>query len=499
MLCTNNRWTLAPHLRLLTERLMDVATGKTQRLIVSMPPGHGKSTLVSHYFPTWMLGRFPDLSILLTSYEANFAAGWGRQCRDTLAMYGPQVFGVQPDPRVSRADWWQIQGSNGKLLTAGMGGAITGKRFDVMVVDDPVKNSDQAGSSTLRAKQWDWFASTAYTRLEPGGRMVVVMTRWHEDDLAGRLIAEARDGGEPWEIINLPALAGDDDPLDRKPGAALWPERYSADALERTRGVVGSFWFNAMYQGRPTAPGGEVLKSDWFRYWRWADPGETTIELRGGGLALDVPADSGLVFQTIDLAASLKSSADYSVIQTWMRIAAEKSYHFLMLDQVRRRMDGPDLIAAVEAGVAKWKPRIVGVESSGFQLAICQMLKKKGIPVREIRPDRDKLSRALAATPAMESGRVWFPAAAPWRAAREAELLAFPNAAHDDQVDALSMAIGGFVRLPSSTFTAAPVTISSLPVHRRASRILDIAKPSDYGGQPSTIKESDGGVYLEED
>ncbi len=119
------------------------------------------------------------------------------------------------------------------------------------------------------------------------------------------------------------------------------------------------------------------------------------------------------MFQTIDLAASLKSSADYSVIQTWMRIRADKSHHFLMLDQVRRRMDGPDLIATVEAGVAKWKPRIVGVESSGFQLAICQMLKKKGIPVREVRPDRDKLSRALAATPAMEAGRVWFPAVAP--------------------------------------------------------------------------------------
>ena len=499
MLCTNNRWMMAPHLRLLTERLMDIATGKTQRLIVSMPPGHGKSTLVSHYGIFWMLGRFPELSVLLTSYEANFAAGWGRQCRDTLAMYGPQVFGVQPDPRVSRADWWQVQGTKGKMLTAGSGGAITGKRFDICVCDDLVRNSADAMSPTLRDKQFDWFASTLYTRLEPGGRVIIVMTRWHEDDIAGRLIAEARDGGEPWEVINLPALAGDDDPLDRKPGAALWPERYSAEALERTRGVVGSYWFNAMYQGRPTAPGGEVLKSEWFRYWRWADPGETTIELRGGGLAHDVPADSGLIFQTIDLAASLKSSADYSVIQTWMRIRADKMDHFLMLDQVRRRMDGPDLIATVEAGVAKWKPRIVGVESSGFQLAICQMLKKKGIPVREVRPDRDKLSRALAATPAMESGRVWFPAVAPWRADLEAELLAFPNAAHDDQVDALSMAIGGFVRLPSSTFSPEPVNISNIPVHRRASRILDIAKPSDFGGQPSTIKESDGGVYLEED
>ncbi len=237
---------------------------------------------MSHYGIVWMLGRFPELSILLTSYEANFAAAWGRQCRDTLAMYGPQVFGVQPDPRVSRADWWQVQGTKGKMLTAGSGGAITGKRFDVCVCDDLIRNSSDAMSPTLRNKQFDWFASTLYTRLEPGGRVIIVMTRWHEDDIAGRLIAEARDGGEPWEIINLPALAGDDDPLDRKPGAALWPERYSAEALERTRGVVGSYWFNAMYQGRPTAPGGEVLKSEWFRYWRWADPGETTIELRGG-------------------------------------------------------------------------------------------------------------------------------------------------------------------------------------------------------------------------
>jgi hypothetical protein len=229
MLCTNNRWMMAPHLRLLTERLMDIATGKTQRLIVSMPPGHGKSTLVSHYGIVWMLGRFPELSILLTSYEANFAAGWGRQCRDTLAMYGPQVFGVQPDPRVSRADWWQVQGTKGKMLTAGSGGAITGKRFDVCVCDDLVRNSADAMSPTLRNKQFDWFASTLYTRLEPGGRVIIVMTRWHEDDIAGRLIAEARDGGEPWEVINLPALAGDDDhrASRRGPGARCpggrWP------------------------------------------------------------------------------------------------------------------------------------------------------------------------------------------------------------------------------------------------------------------------------------
>src|SRR5690348_3861723 len=225
---SDGRWQYAPHLRLLSDALWRVAAGHIRRLMVFMPPRHGKSELVSHYFPAWYLGTRPNRRVILTSYEADFAATWGRKVRDVLAEFGPTLYGVRVRDDSSAANRWDLAEHTGGMVTAGVGGPITGRGADVLIIDDPVKNADDALSATMRERVWEWWRSTAYTRLEPSGAAVLVMTRWHEDDLAGRLLGEMEQGGEHWEVLRLPAIAEEeDDALGRHPGEALWPQRFS--------------------------------------------------------------------------------------------------------------------------------------------------------------------------------------------------------------------------------------------------------------------------------
>jgi hypothetical protein len=257
---TRGKWQLAPHLDLLNRRLLDTAAGRTRRLMVFAPPRHGKSQLVSVYLPAWFLGVYPDKRVILSSYEASFAAGWGRKVRDILAEHGEAVFGLKLRSDSTAADRWDLAGHAGGMMTAGVGGPLTGKGADLFILDDPVKNAEEAMSQALRDKCWDWFLSTAYTRLEPGAAVVLIMTRWHPDDLSGRILARQEETGALWDVVSLPALAEADDPLGRKPGEALWPERYPVESLNEIRSTQGSMWFQAMYQQSPTLPEGNLFK-----------------------------------------------------------------------------------------------------------------------------------------------------------------------------------------------------------------------------------------------
>jgi hypothetical protein len=207
--------------------------------------------LTSQYFPAWYLGVFPDRRIILASYEADFAASWGRKARDILEEYGPSLFGVGVRRGSSAANRWDLEGKTGGMETAGIGGPITGKGANLLIIDDPVKNPAEALSPLYRQKAWDWYASAAYTRLEPDAAIVVIQTRWHPEDLAGRIVAQASKGGEPFEILNLPALAEQGDILGRQPGEALWPERFPAERLAEIRQTQGERWFVSLYQQRP--------------------------------------------------------------------------------------------------------------------------------------------------------------------------------------------------------------------------------------------------------
>jgi len=399
-------------------------------VLVTMPPRHGKSMLVSHFFPAWYLGVRPTKRVMLASYSNEFAAGWGRKVRDVISEFGRDVFGVSLRKGSAAVHRFEIARHGGGMITAGAGGAMTGLGADLMIIDDPVKNAEQAASRVWRERTWDWYQSTAYTRLEPGASVVLVQTRWHGDDLAGRLLRDAGDGGERWATLNLPALAEVDDPLGRLIGEALWPARYPLERLEAIRRTLGAHWWSALYQQRPSPQEGGLFQRDWFRYWRAADEAYRLDDRL-------VPIEACFRFATVDLAVSEREQADYTVAAVWDCTSAGD---LVLLDLLRERLSAPRLMAALKRLAAKWRPDFLGVEKTGFQLAIVQQLRRDGATVKPLAARGDKVSRAHAAAVRFEGGQVYFPAGAPWLVELEAELLAFPHGPHDDQVDAVSYA-----------------------------------------------------------
>lgn len=434
---SGGRWECPKHLALLNRKLAQVAAGRIRRLMIAMPPRHGKSQFASQYFPAWYLGTFPDHRVILVGYEASFAASWGRKARDILREHGPSQFGVSVRRDAASAESWLIAGRYGGMDTAGVGGPLTGKGANLLIIDDPIKNAEDANSPTLREKAWDWYTSTAYTRLEPGGAIILIQTRWHEDDLAGRVLANARCGGEPWEVLELPALAVEDDILGRPRGEALWPNRYSVAALERTKATLGSYWFAALYQQRPAPAEGNRFKRYWFRYWSAEGQG-SLYRLRGVPDRI-VRARDCRRFGTVDLAVSTRTSADYTVLAAW---AVTPDGDLLLIDLIRERFEEPDLIRQAVALRARHDLDYLAVEANGVQLGIVQTMRRSPhkLAVRGIVNDRDKLSRASTAIIRCEAGQIFFPERAPWLDTYESELLGFPSGAHDDQVDATSLA-----------------------------------------------------------
>lgn len=431
-------WQPAPHLELLCAKLEAVERGEIKRLMVFMPPRHGKSEVVSKKFPAWFLGRNPDEEIILTSYAAELAYDFSRIARDTLREWGPRLWDVSVAQDSSAVGRWGIQGHRGGLTAAGVGGPITGRGAKVAIVDDPFKNYEEAASATIREKVLKWYKSTLRTRLAPGGSIVLVMTRWHEEDLAGTLQKEFEEGiGEEWEAISLPAIAEENDILGRKAGEPLWPERYPLEELQSIKAALGSYLWSALYQQRPAPAEGNKFKRSWFRY----------FEIVGDHVVLYVPdaepkrypLNQCWCFQTCDPAGSEKDSADYFVLGTWLVTPARD---LLLRDVIRERLEGPDQPRLFRQGYERWtpRPRMQGVESKGIGLTLFQTLRRSGLPVRELKAETDKVIRALPVMARMESGTVYFLRNAHWLNDYESELLYFPNGEFDDQVDMTSYA-----------------------------------------------------------
>jgi predicted phage terminase large subunit-like protein len=451
---------LPPHVRLMDGKLLDLANPKhpLKRLMVFMPPRHGKSYLSSLYLPAWFLGTFPDKRVMLTGYGSDFAETWGGRARNVLEAHGQEVWGVSVSRDSAAKSRWDIEGRRGGMIATGIGGSLTGRGADLLILDDVVKSHEEAHSEVMRQSVWDWFLSTAYTRLEPDGAVLIVMTRWHEDDLAGRLLAEAEDEededaeGEAWEVLSFPALAEEAERTvlpggkvwTRQPGEALWPERYDEAALRRIRKRQTAYWFGAMYQQRPSPEGGHTFRREWFKYFDQQD-GWYLIPREEGGLPYRVkpvlnPSVSVTRFCTVDLATSTKETADYTVIATWDLLDTPNGKYLLLLDVDRRRLEGPDIVPALKSANAKWRPGPIYVESGGFQTAIVQAARRAGLVIRELKAETDKLTRSVLAQAGLENGRIFFRSGASWLADFEDELLMFPNGKHDDQVDVLSYA-----------------------------------------------------------
>ncbi len=416
-----------PALDLLDAKLAAVARGELQRLIWSMSPQEGKSERVSRRFPAWVLRTRPELRIAIASYELGVARRWGRAIRNDIAEH-PEI-GLKVRSDTSAAHEWQLAGHRGGVYSVGIGGALTGRPVDLLLVDDPIKGRAEADSEVYREACWDWWTNVARTRLSPGAPVVLIMTRWHEDDLAGRLIKTG-----DWDFVNVPAEAEHDDPLGRAPGEFLWSARgRTAEDWRAIRKDVGPRVWNALYQGRPSPAEGDLLKRSWWRYY-----GAPQWEARSDGSMRVSGFDE--VVQSWDMAFKDSKGTDFVVGGVWARRGAD----VYLLDLVRDRMDFPTTCRAVGALSAKWPDAHAKlVEDKANGSAVIAQLGRVVPGLIPINPKESKEARAAAVSPFVESGNVYLPAPelAPWVGGFVEECSAFPNGSHDDQVDMASQAL----------------------------------------------------------
>lgn len=435
------------------------------------PPRHGKSFHISEHLPAWFLTKYPNLNVHLASYEHNFAASWGAKARDHVEENPNLGIEVRSDARANAM--WRVKGHTGSMKTAGAGGPLMGTGRHLGIIDDLLKNSEEAMSTTVRQANIDWYLTTWKTRTEPHParlRMttgdtnipdifcidISVSTRWHMEDLNGWLQENEND---EWYFVNLPAIAFEDehskeygDPrqcvLGRSPGEPLCPERFTLTALVdlKTSGE-GLFWFNALYQGVPRVEQGGIMKRP-FRYFkvRIATSGAETYLLDSGE---QVPAFKCMRFATVDLAATMKDRSDYTVYAVW-DVTPGPERKLLLRARYRMKLESADHEDYVTRWTAEHDPRYVGVEDKTFGTTLIQNLKKRGrIRVRALPADRDKVMRALPFGYLLIEGKVFFPEEAPWLEEFESELLDFPNGSHDDQVDVCAYAALEYEKIPT--------------------------------------------------
>lgn len=390
-----------------------------KRIMVNLPPGHGKSHLVSLWTPTWYLSTFPQNLVMLTSYETDFAISWGRKVRDLIKAHGSKLGVTLADDSKAAGRWHTSHG--GGMVALGTDGAIMGRRPNLMVVDDPVKSAKEANSQVERDRLWEWWQGTARDRLEPDASIILVMHRWHPDDLCGRLVAEMEKGGEHWDVVALRAIAEHDDPLGRKPGEALWPSRFSLEALAEIKKTIGSYW-DSKFQQKPFYQAGNELKRDWWQYYEVA------------------PAEFDQMIQSWDFNIKSKATSDYTVGQVWGRRGAQ----FFLLDQVRGQMDMPEAISAINNLTQKWPQAIAKViEDAALGPAIVAMLKDKipGLIPIPAKVAKEIRVRAQAVAPVIQARNVYLPKNQRWVGEFIEECSAFPEGTNDDQVDAMSQAL----------------------------------------------------------
>ena len=427
-----------PHHKIMAKKFQEIADGKCKRLIINMPPRHTKSEFASYLLPAWFLGKYPGKKIIQCSNTAELAVGFGRKVRN---LVGSEAYSkIFPNVALrsdSKAAGRWATNANGDYFAIGVGGTVTGKGADLLIIDDPHSEQEAAIAATnpeVYDKVYEWYSSGPRQRLQPGGAIVVVMTRWSLRDLTGKILKSSieRDG-DMWDVINFPAILPDDKPL----WPAFWP---LTELLALKEELPVSKW-NAQYQQSPTSEEGALVKREWWKLWEG-----------------DRPPNCNFVIQSWDTAFTKNERSDYSACTTWgvfYKDEDERDPHIILLDAFKERMEFPELKAKAIRMYKEWEPDAFIVEAKASGAPLIFELRRMGIPVSEFTPTRgnDKIARLNSVTDLFASGKVWAPGTR-WADEVMEEMAAFPNSDHDDLVDSSTQALirfrkGGFISLPS--------------------------------------------------
>jgi len=415
----------------------EVMSGQCKRLIVNMPPRHTKSEFASYLLPAWFLGKYPDKKVIQTSHTAELAVGFGRKVRnlvdsETYKNIFPDV-GLQADSKAA-GRWATNKG--GDYFAIGVGGAVTGKGADVLIIDDPHSEQEAAQAEInpeIYDKTYEWYTSGPRQRLQPGGAIIIVMTRWSKRDLTGQVMrAAAQRGGEDWKVIEFPAILPSGNPL--------WPQFWPLIELNALKEELPNSKWMAQYQQNPTSEGSAIVKREWWQIWEKEDP----------------PACE-FVLQSWDTAFEKNNRADYSACTTWGVFYKEDDTgvpqaQIMLLNAFRRRMEFPELKKVALEEYTDWEPDSIIIEKKASGAPLIYEMRSMGVPVQEFTPSKgnDKISRLNAVSDLFASGRVWIPNTN-WAEEVVDEVASFPAGEHDDYVDSTSLAMmrfrkGGFIR-----------------------------------------------------
>ncbi len=419
------------HHKEIADKFNKLANGKCKRLIINMPPRHTKSEFSSFLLPAWMVGRRPDLKIIQSTHTTELAIRFGRKAK-TL-MDSPEykrVFDTRLREDSQAAGKWETE-QGGEYYAAGVGSAITGRGADLLIIDDPHSEQDAMNPEALE-RAYDWYTSGPRQRLQPGGAIVLVMTRWSVKDLTSKLISSQKNiKADKWEVIEFPAIMPS--------GKPIWPEYWKKEELEGVKASISVGKWNAQWMQNPTAEEGSILKRDWWRVWE--KPGIPPLQH---------------IIQSYDTAFSKKETADYSAITTWGVFYPDEDSpaHLILLDAFKERLEFPELRKEALEQYKYWNPDTVIIEAKASGQPLTYELRKLGIPVINFTPSKgqDKHARVNAVAPMFESGMIWAPDEEFADEVIE-ECASFPFGDHDDLVDSTTQAImrfrqAGFVKMP---------------------------------------------------
>jgi predicted phage terminase large subunit-like protein len=421
------------HHRIIAEKLERIADGELRRLIINMPPRHTKSEFASFLFPAWMIGKNPNMKIIQATHTTELAVNFGRKTKNLIEREDYQeIFNTRLAADSKASGRWDTD-RGGMYYAVGVGSNLAGRGGDLIIIDDP--HSEQTAMSNNGFDDaWDWYTGGPRQRLQPGGAIILVMTRWSEKDMTGQLIrAQAKDAtADQWEIVELPAIM--------ESGKACWPEYWPLEDLETVKASIPPSKWNAQYQQHPTGEESSILKREWWK--RWEKTSIPSLEY---------------VIQSYDTAFSKRETADYSAITTWgvFRPNEAGQAGLILLDSKKGRWDFPELKQIALDSYKFWEPETVIIEAKASGMPLTHELRNMGIPVVNFTPSRgtDKLSRVHSVSPLFESGMIWAPDQK-WADELIEECAAFPNGEYDDLVDSTTQALmryrqGNFVQLPS--------------------------------------------------